>query len=279
MNSILWQKRKKENHKSLMREQERAKKSKLRGQKLAEQKRYLPAVADLKASYASKTAGKKNSAISAMRENLNERLSDLQFSENIKPSFSLSAKEIQNKIILSISGGCIGYGGKIILSGINLSLAGGERLAITGKNGCGKTTLMKALLNCAQIVKEGLWETPKLEDIGYLDQNYNLLDNSKTVFEEIKDIAPHKTAAEIRDHLNDFLFRKNEEVNKKVSFLSGGERAKLTLAKIALKTPKLLLIDEITNNIDLETKESVAEVLTEYPGALLIISHDSAFLE
>ncbi|MDR3195575.1 MAG: ATP-binding cassette domain-containing protein, partial [Endomicrobium sp.] len=92
-------------------------------------------------------------------------------------------------------------------------------------------------------------------------------------------LAPNKKHAELRDFLNGFLFKKNEEANKSVAALSGGERARLALAKIALQTPKLLLIDEITNNIDLETKERVIQVLAEYPGAMIIISHDSAFLE
>ena len=79
--------------------------------------------------------------------------------------------------------------------------------------------------------------------------------------------------------LNDFLFRKNEEVNALVSTLSGGEKARLSLAHIAAKTPKLLILDEITNNLDLETKEHVVQVLKAYPGAMIIISHDADFLE
>jgi ATPase subunit of ABC transporter with duplicated ATPase domains len=78
--------------------------------------------------------------------------------------------------------------------------------------------------------------------------------------------------------LNDFLFRKNEEVNALANQLSGGERARLSLAQIAAKTPKLLILDEITNNLDLETKEHVSQVLKKYPGAILIISHDADFL-
>ncbi|KJW07807.1 ABC transporter family protein [Orientia tsutsugamushi str. UT144] len=84
---------------------------------------------------------------------------------------------------------------------------------------------------------------------------------------------------EVRRHLNDCLFRKNEEVNAIVSTLSGGEKARLSLAQIAAKTPKLLILDEISNNLDLETKEHVMQVLKAYPGAMIIISHDADFLE
>ena len=106
-----------------------------------------------------------------------------------------------------------------------------------------------------------------------------LLENDKAVLETISELLPRKPHSEIRDILNGFLFRKNEDVNKKVSVLSGGEKARLSLAKIAVKTPKLLLIDEITNNIDLETKEHVVQVLRDYHGAMIIVSHDTAFLE
>ncbi|MCC8377409.1 MAG: ATP-binding cassette domain-containing protein [Rickettsia endosymbiont of Graphium doson] len=79
--------------------------------------------------------------------------------------------------------------------------------------------------------------------------------------------------------MNDFLFRKNEEINNKVSQLSGGEKARLSLAKIAASTPKILVLDEITNNLDLETKEHIIQILKSYPSAMLIISHDMDFLK
>jgi ATPase subunit of ABC transporter with duplicated ATPase domains len=109
---------------------------------------------------------------------------------------------------------------------------------------------------------------PCSEDISYLDQCYSSLDDAKTVLETLTDLSPEKTYAEIRDFFNDFLFKKNEEVNKHVSVLSGSEKARLSLAKIALQIPKLL-IDEVTNNIDLETKEHIIQVLKEYPGAMM----------
>jgi ATPase subunit of ABC transporter with duplicated ATPase domains len=272
-------KEKKETHKALMKEQERAKKSKQKGERFVEQKRWLPALGDLKANYATITAGKKSSSITNRNKFLNERLSSLRLPEIIKPTFSLTAKEVGSKIIVSISDGQLRYGDKIILSGITLSVSGGEHLAIVGDNGSGKTTLMKAILNDPQVIKTGVWDLPDNSDIGYLDQHYSSLNSFKTVLETLTDITPNKTHAELRDLLNSFLFKKNEEVNKSVSVLSGGERARLALAKIAFQTPKLLLIDEITNNIDLETKQHVVQVLRQYPGTMIIISHDSTFLK
>ena len=84
--------------------------------------------------------------------------------------------------------------------------------------------------------------------------------------------------AEVRKHLNDFLFRKNEEVNAEVRILSGGEKVRLSLAQIAAKTPRLLVLDEITNNLDIETKNHVIQVLCKYPGTMIVISHDEDFL-
>ncbi|MDR2191329.1 MAG: ATP-binding cassette domain-containing protein [Endomicrobium sp.] len=281
-------KEKKEAHNALMKEQERASKSKKRGEKLIKNKRWLPAVGDLKQSSAEKTSGKNKGNINEKRNSLNERLSSLRLPEIIKPKFSLSAKDAGSKNVLYISGGGAAYkaesesgGAKqtAVLQNINISLSGGRRLAVTGDNGSGKTTLFKAILDAPEIIKTGIWDAPAKEEIGYLDQYYKNLDDDKTVLETVSDLLQNKTIVEIRDFLNDFLFRKNEEVNKKNIFLSGGERARLSLAVIAAKTPKLLLLDEITNNIDLQTKLHAAQVLRQYPGAMLVISHERHFLE
>ncbi|MDR1689284.1 MAG: ATP-binding cassette domain-containing protein [Clostridiales bacterium] len=273
------QKEKKENHKALMKEQERSKKSKERGGKFVEQKKWLPAVGDSKQNSAEKASGRNKESINEKRGSINEQLSALRIPEILKPKFSLTAKDIGSKTILSLSGASAGYAGKTVLRDVTLSVSGGGHIAITGDNGSGKSTLLKAILNYPEIIKSGIWDVPAARDIAYLDQYYGTLDNDKTVIETLSETAPQKTHAELRDILNGFLFRKNEEVNKKAGVLSGGEKARLSLAKIAVKTPKLLLIDEITNNIDLETKEHVVQVLKQYPGAMVIASHDAAFLK
>ena len=128
------------------------------------------------------------------------------------------------------------------------------------------------------LIKSGAWVAPKLSDIGYIDQRYATLDPAQSVFETIQALVPTWTHAEIRKHLNDFLFRKNEEVNSRVANLSGGERARLSLAQIAAKTPKLLILDEVTNNLDLEARTHVIDVLKTYHGTMMVISHDEDFL-
>ena len=153
-----------------------------------------------------------------------------------------------------------------------------DKVAINGSNGSGKTTFVRALMQMPGIVYDGDWQLPKRSDIGYVDQHYANLDLNSTVFQTIKDMNVFVTDQDIRKHLNSFLFRKNEEVFAKVSVLSGGEKARLSLAKIAAKPPKLLILDEISNNVDLDTKSYILNVLRQYPGAFVLISHEKAFI-
>ncbi len=196
------------------------------------------------------------------------------------PKFSLSSASVGDRTIVSISDGSIGYAEQEpLLQKISLSISSRDRIAIQGDNASGKSTLIKAILDDDSVIKSGNWHAPKISDIGYLDQHYGTLAAEKTVLETIADLGPNWTHIEVRRHLNDFLFRKNEEVNSFVAQLSGGEKARLSLAQIAAKTPKLLILDEITNNLDLETKEHVIQVLKYYPGAMIVISHEADFLE
>ena len=259
---------KKDMHQSLMQEQVRAAKSKQKGQKSIDQRKWPTVVSKSKALQAQETSGRKKSAIDHKKQNLLDRLADLRLPEVIMPKFSLSAADIGDRSVLSIQNASIGYT-ETILQNINLELGSKDRIAIKGNNGSGKTSLIKAILNDSNIHKTGNWYVT--QDIGYLDQHYSTLGSDLTVLETI-DIVDK------RRHLNDFLFRKTEEVNAKISTLSGGEKARLSLAQIAAKTPMLLILDEITNNLDLETRQHVIEVLKEYPGAMIVISHDEDFL-
>lgn len=158
-------------------------------------------------------------------------------------------------------------------------MTGHERLALSGPNGVGKSTLMKAMLSETGPRLRGQWLLPAKEAIGYLDQHYSTLNPAHSVYETIESLPLNWHSQAIRNHLNRFLFRKNEEVQARVATLSGGEKARLALAVIAALPPQLLLLDEITNNLDLETREHVIEVLCDFPGAMIIISHDQAFLQ
>jgi ATPase subunit of ABC transporter with duplicated ATPase domains len=271
---------KKQMHESLMKEQHRAAKSKSKGEKSIDQRKWPTVVSKAKALNASETSGKKKSEIRSKKSNLLDKLSELKQPEMIVPTFSLSASEIGSNMLLSISKGAVGYSSdKMILKDINLSVSPRQHFALLGDNGSGKTTLVKAILRDPNLFTSGDWILPKPEDIGYLDQHYGTLDSNQTILDFIQNLVPTWTQVEARRHLNDFLFRKNEEVNALISTLSGGEKARLSLAQIAAKTPRLLILDEVTNNIDLETKNHIIEVLKSYPGAMILISHDQDFFE
>ena len=138
--------------------------------------------------------------------------------------------------------------------------------------------MFKSILSAPDVVKVGDWLLPKPNAIGYLDQHYSTLCLTDTVFVSVSRLMPNYSDSEIRRHLSDFLFVRQEEVSRPIAQLSGGEKARLSLAHIAAQTPELLLLDEITNNLDLETRQHMIEVLKIYPGGLLVISHDRDFL-
>jgi len=270
---------KKDTHQALMKEQERAAKSKNKGKKSISQRKWPSVVSKAKALRAEETTGKKKTAIDNKKHELNSQLSDLRLPEIIKPHFSLTSADILNKTLVSINEASLRYSNNDpILQDINLSIGSKDKIALVGKNASGKSSLIKAILNDINIIKDGTWHMPNIKDIGYLDQHYETLSPNLSVLETIEEIAPSWSHAETRSHLNDFLFRKNEEINSLTSNLSGGERARLCLAQIAAKTPKLLILDEVTNNLDLETREHLIEILKEYPAAIIIISHDEDFI-
>lgn len=271
---------KKEMHQKLMKEQERASKSREKGQKGIKKDKWPSIIAQSKSSSAQENAGQKTKEIHQKKYHLNQQLNSLRIPEIIIPRFSITGDHRLNQTVVQISDGCLGYSSsQLMLSNINMLLNCHDKLAIIGKNGSGKTTLIKAIFNDPLIYKTGYWVMPKPSDIGYLDQHYRTLTPNFSVYETIEQIVPLWSSHKIRRHLNDFLFRKNEEVMMPIKLLSGGEKTRLSLAQIAANTPKLLLLDEITNNLDLETKNHVAQILKNYPGAMMVISHDTDFLE
>lgn len=266
-------------HQALMREQVRAKKSKGKGKKSIINRKWPTIVSHAKAHRASKTSGLKRTEISEKKQNCLDKLAKLKAPEVIKPQFSIAADTPKNHDVITVTSGTIGYADKKIMDNINFSLATGSRVALLGDNASGKSTLLKGFINHASVRLSGYWHTPPKKYIGYLDQHYDTLNLHHTVFETIQNCAPGWSNQEIRRHLCDFLFRSNEAVYAKVANLSGGERVRLALAQIAASTPQMLILDEITNNLDMETKAHVIEVLRDYPGTLVAISHDLNFLK
>ncbi len=290
-------KAKKNAHKSLMQEQSRAKNSKKRGKKSIQNRKWPTVTSHTKAGRANKTSDHLKKDINKKKQNVTDRLSQINFPKTISPKFSIASENINNQTVVAVMDGEIKYE-HTILQSINLSILASKKVALIGTNGSGKSSLIKAIMNSKSLQQSdktandltnslidssmsifGSWYGPKIDDIGYLDQHYSTLLENQSVLDTIQNIVPHWNMEKSRSHLNDFLFRKNVEINAKVNTLSGGEKARLSLAVIAAKVPKLLILDEITNNLDLETKEHVTQILKAFPGTLIVISHDENFLK
>lgn len=275
----LFSRQKKEAHLSLMKEQSRAAKSRAAGKEKVKNKKWLKSVGDLKGMKAEKAQGKNIKSIENRKQALLKELESINLPEAIQAKFKLTSREY-SKVLVTIQNASVGYQDNVaILDNIDFQMGAREKIALLGNNGSGKTTFIKAILGDKNLSRKGDWQLPSTVDIGYLDQHYLHLDKDKTVFDLMSLAMPKASLNEIRTHLNYFLFRKNEEVEMRVENLSGGEKARLSLALIAAKPPKLLILDELTNNLDIDTRTHLIEVLKNYPGGIILISHDNVFLE
>lgn len=172
----------------------------------------------------------------------------------------------------------IGYGSKVIADGINMTIERGEKIAFVGRNGEGKTTMMRVITR-ELFPLEGEAALGYNVDLGYYAQNQeDILDKSDTVFGTLDKIAVGDIRTRLRDILAAFLF-KGEDIDKKVAVLSGGERTRLAMAKLMLRPHNLLALDEPTNHMDLLSKDILKQALLRYDGTLIIVSHDRDFLD
>lgn len=168
------------------------------------------------------------------------------------------------------------YGSKTLFTNINFELKRGEHVSIIGDNGTGKTTLLK-ILNSVIAADSGSFTLGSNVKIGYYDQEHNVLHMDKTIFEEISDEYPHMTNTEIRNMLAAFLFT-GDDVFKLIGDLSGGERGRVSLAKLMLSEANFLILDEPTNHLDIASKEILEKALNDYSGTVLYVSHDRYFI-
>ena len=184
--------------------------------------------------------------------------------------------QASGKIVMDIKKLSKSYGDKVIFKDIDLLLARNEKIALLGPNGVGKSTFLKALTS--EIEYKGKIEFGHNVKIGYFAQDSaEKLDPNKTVFQIIDDIAEGDKRSEIRATLGAFLFG-GEEIDKKVSVLSGGERTRLAICKLLFYDFNFLILDEPTNHLDLTSKDILKEALKSYEGTLLLVSHDRDFL-
>ena len=179
--------------------------------------------------------------------------------------------------VLRVKGLSFGYAGsKRLFSGLDFLVKNGERIFIIGRNGCGKSTLIK-LLTAQLEPTDGYVEGGYNVEIGFYDQENRTLCNENTVMEELHNAYPQKTELEIRSTLAAFRFFA-DDIEKSVGVLSGGERARLMLAKLILSHMNLLVLDEPTNHLDISSREALEDAVTAFDGTVVSVSHDRAFI-
>ena len=227
-----------------------------------------------------KFRAKKNKA--AFAQTLIRKLEKLELIEVEKEDFTklnfrFTPAPHSGKVTFRMKNICKDYGKLEVLKNINLEINKGEKIAFVGKNGEGKTTLAKIAVN--DIDFNGRTEFGYNVQLGYYAQNQvDFLDPNMTVLKTIEDAMTENTNLKVRDVLGSFLFT-NDDVDKKISVLSGGERARVSLCKLLLSPVNFLIMDEPTNHLDIISKDILKKALVNFDGTLIIISHDRDFLQ
>ena len=189
---------------------------------------------------------------------------------------SLEPRFISGNDVLTVEGLSKAFPGQTLFTDISFEIKRGERVALIGNNGTGKTTILK-ILNGIVDADAGRFALGSKVQIGYYDQEHHVLHMEKTIFQEISDTYPTLTETEIRNMLAAFLFT-GDDVFKLISSLSGGERGRVSLAKLMLSEANFLILDEPTNHLDIASKEILEEALNSYTGTVLYVSHDRYFI-
>jgi ATPase subunit of ABC transporter with duplicated ATPase domains len=210
----------------------------------------------------------------------NQKVADTKVKTTKVTSIQLEEKSQKRKNLIDIQGANLRVSERILLHNIQLHVSSGDRLAIVGANGSGKSSLVKAILgreNQAAVLESGeVLLAPVMKAI-YLDQTYELVNRHYTILENMQAANPNLNYQLLRQQLGHFLF-KYDEVNKSASVLSGGELARLAIAMIGISEIDLLILDEPTNNLDIQTVEQMVVGINDYQGAIWVISHDLDFL-
>ncbi len=194
--------------------------------------------------------------------------SHVRFSFDVRRRMGEDALEVKN---LSKT-----FGGKPVFSGVNFKLRAGDRVALIGPNGVGKSTLFKILMN-REVPDKGSVRFGTNVDIGYYDQHQQELSPDHTVLDEVWNFFPTMEQSKVRGALGLFLFS-GDDVFAKIASLSGGERGRVALTKLMLRKDNLLLLDEPTNHLDMDSREVLEDALYDFPGTILAISHDRYFI-
>lgn len=195
---------------------------------------------------------------------------------NSKMDIKLEPSVVSGNDVLTIEGLSKAFDNVTLFDSINIDIKRGERVALIGNNGTGKTTILKLINGIIPPDKGSIYLGAKV-NIGYYDQEHHVLDPNKTIFDEISDSYPDLNNTQIRNTLAAFLFTA-DDVFKYIRDLSGGERGRVSLAKLMLSNANLLILDEPTNHLDIVSKEILENALNSYTGTVLYVSHDRYFI-
>ena len=195
---------------------------------------------------------------------------------NAKMNIQLEPSVVSGNDVLTVTDLTKSFDGNTLFNNINFDIKRGERVALIGNNGTGKTTILKLINGIIQPDSGSIYLGAKVA-IGYYDQEHHVLDPDKTLFQEIQDAYPDLNNTQIRNTLATFLFT-DDDVFKYIRDLSGGERGRVSLAKLMLSNANLLILDEPTNHLDIVSKEILENALNSYTGTVLYVSHDRYFI-
>lgn len=195
---------------------------------------------------------------------------------NDKMNIRLEPNVVSGNDVLTISGLSKSFDDVTLFDNIDIEIKRGERVALIGNNGTGKTTILKLINGIIEPDSGSIYLGAKV-NIGYYDQEHHVLDPDKTIFDEIRDAYPDLNNTQIRNTLAAFLFT-NEDVFKYIRDLSGGEKGRVSLAKLMLSNANFLILDEPTNHLDIVSKEILENALNNYTGTVLFVSHDRYFI-
>ncbi len=212
------------------------------------------------------------------REKMLDKIEVLEKPSELRTDMHLtfSPQIMSGNDVLTVEGLTKAYPDNPLFNGLDFTIRRGEKVAIIGDNGTGKTTILK-ILNGLETADRGSFSLGSRVQIGYYDQEHQLLHMDKTLFEEISDVYPEMTGTQIRNVLASFLFT-GDDVYKRIRDLSGGERGRLALARLMLSKSNFLILDEPTNHLDITSKEILEEALRNYTGTVLYVSHDRYFI-
>ena len=249
-------------------------------QKLVEKKGIEAKIADMQ-KFVDRFGAKASKAAQARsRMKMIEKIEipDLKNSSRIAPTFQLAPKRISGKLVLKATNLSKAFKDKQLFKNLQFEVTRGEKIAIMGVNGIGKSTLIKILTGTVPY-DEGSLEWGHEVRTSYFSQDHHeLLNQHISVLQWLNDVATGCTEQQVRKTLGQMLFVK-DDVEKDILSLSGGESARLLLAKVILESPNLLILDEPTNHMDLETIEALANALVDYTGTLIFVSHNRHFID